>query len=259
MPSSANDTVEFLANSPDRLTLLRNLLREPASPSELAAAFSFARRSVQRNLSEFVDRGWVETDGGTYRITVTGALIANEHAEYVDAIERIEDFAPFFRHLPDRDHAPDPEWLADATMTVATEGDPQAPVHQYVTSVKQFDAERIRMISPVLSRLFHEAHATLALRGTRTELLMPAKMIERARDRNPTEFEVVTTLDIVTLYEYPDQVDIGLTLGDDRLLMAVYDSKRQLNTLIESDDSRFHTWAEELFDRYKERSSPLTP
>lgn len=256
MPS--NNAAQFLANSPDRLALLTSLSQESASPGELASEHSFSRRSVQRNLAEFVDRGWVETSGGTYHLTVTGELIAEEHAEYVDALARITDFAPFFRYLPDYDHAPDPEWLTDATMTIATEDNPQAPVHQYVSRVRQFDTERIKMLSPVLSRLFHEAHATLASRGVHTELVMPARMIDRAREQNPIEFQALIALDILSLYQFPNLFSIGLTLGDTRLLIGAYDDEKQLQALIESTDSQFHSWASDLFDRYKGQSELLT-
>lgn len=255
MPS--NDAARFLANSSDRLTLLASLGEESSSPGELASAHSLSRRSVQRNLAEFVDRGWAESSGGTYRLTVTGALVAEEHARYIDALARIDEVAPFFRHLPDRDHAPDPGWLTDATLTVATAEDPQAPVHRYVTSVKRFDTDRVEMLSPVLSRLFHEAHASLAVRGMHTDLVMPAATVERARERNPGEFEAVVALDILSLYRFPGSFRVGLTRGDGRVLVAAYDAERQLQALVESTGSRLDAWASDLFDRYRERSDPV--
>ena len=256
MPS--DDDAQFLASSRDRLALLVSLDRGAASPSELASEHPFSRRSVQRNLAEFVDRGWAESTGGTYQLTMTGALVAEEHADYIDALARIDDFAPFFRHLPDREHTPDPAWLADAAMSVATSEDPQAPVHHYVTSVKRLKTGRVRMLSPVLSRLFHEAHATLAFRGVHTELVMPAATVGRARDRNPAEFEAVVGLNVLSLYRVADPFRFGLVLGDDRLLMAGYDEAKQLRALIEADDSRFHAWATDLFDGYRNRAERVT-
>ena len=254
---SSTDAARFLANSPDRPALLASLSHGPASPAELASERDLSRRSVQRNLAEFVDRGWAETTGGTYRLTVTGSLVAEEHAGYVDALARIERFAPFYRYLPDDDHAPDPALLGDATLTVASEEDPHAPVHRYVTSVERLDTGRVEMLSPVLSRLFHEAHATLALRGVHTDLVMPARTVERARERNPIEFETVVGLGILSLYRHPGPFGVGLTLGDDRVLMAAYDDERQLRALVESADPEFLAWASDLFDRYRERSGPV--
>ncbi|WP_225336506.1 helix-turn-helix transcriptional regulator [Halomicrobium urmianum] len=248
----ADDAVQFLAGSSDRLALLTSLADGPASPSELASERSLSRRSVQRNLAAFVDRGWAETDGGTYDLTVTGALVAEKHAAYVADLERVDEFAPFFRHLPDRDHTPDPAWLADAELTVSTSEDPQAPVHRYVTRVEGLDTGRIQMLSPVLSRLFHDAHASLAIEGVHTDLVMPAAMVERARERNPIEFKGVVAVDVLTLYRHPEPFSVGLTLADDRLLMAAYDDEKQLQALVESANPAFHAWASALFDRYQE-------
>lgn len=253
----AADAARFLASSPDRLRLLRSLAAGPAAPSDLADDHDLSRRSVQRHLAAFVDRGWAETSGGTYRLTVTGALVAEEHAAYIDSLDRIAEFAPVFRHLPDRDHAPNPDWLADAALTVATDEDPQAPVHRYVTRVEGLDTDRVRMLSPVLSRLFHEAHAELAMRGTHTDLVMPAAMVERARDRNPREFETIASLDVLSLSRHPDGFGLGLTLADDRLLLAAYDDERQLRALVESENAQFHAWAADLFDRYRAESTPI--
>ena len=255
MPST--DAARFLANSSDRLALLASLAEGSASPAELASAHDTSRRSVQRNLAAFVERGWAETTGGTYRLTVTGALVAEEHAGYVDALSRIEEFAPFFRYLPDPDHAPDPAWLEGAAITVASGEDPQAPVHRYVTRVERLDTGRVKMLSPVLSRLFHEAHATLALRGVHTDLVMPARTVRRARERNPIEFETVVGLGILSLYRHPEPFGVGLTLGDDRLLMAAYDDEKRLRALVESANPEFRAWASDLFDRYRERSDPV--
>ncbi|MDS0299397.1 DUF1724 domain-containing protein [Halogeometricum sp. S1BR25-6] len=253
-----DDPARFLADSPDRLTLLRRLSEGGASPSELADDLPFSRRSVQRNLAAFVDRGWAESGGGTYRATVTGTLVAEEHAAYVDALDRIGEFAPLFRHLPDRDHAPDPAWLAGAELTAATDDDPQAPVHRYVQSVKRLDTDRVRMLSPVLSRLFHDAHASLAMRGVHTDLVMPAPMVRRARERNPTEFATVVRLDVLSLYRCRDFFSVGLVLGDDRVLLAAYDREKRLRALVESDDARVRAWAAELFERYREQSDRVT-
>lgn len=250
---SPHDAAAFLAGSPDRLALLRSLADAPASPGDLAAAHDLSRRSVQRNLAAFTERGWAETTGGTYHLTATGALVAERHAAHVETLDRIERFAPFYRHL-DRAHAPDPDWLADATLTTATEADPQAPVHEYVRRVEGLDAERVRMLSPVLSRLFHEAHATLAARGVPHDLVMPAPVVARARERNPAEFAAVVGSGVVSLRRSPESFRLGLTLADDRVFAAAYDDDRRLRALVESGDGALYDWALDLFEAYRERA-----
>jgi predicted transcriptional regulator len=255
MPS---DDVQFLANSPDRLALLADLSDGPATPGDLAAADGPSRRSVQRHLADFADRGWVETSGGTYRLTVTGALVAEAHAEYVATLDRIGEFAPLFDALDDREHAPDPAWLSEATLTVADEEAPHAPLHRYVRCVMRVDADRVRMLSPVLSRIFHEAHASLARRGVHTSLVMPAPVVERARERNPAEFVAVVGADVLTLYRSPEAFRFGLTLAGDRLLLAAYDDEKRLEALLEADGEAVAAWASDLFERYRDGATRVT-
>lgn len=257
MPAEALAT--FLATSPDRRELLAHLADDPGAPADLSASLSLSRRSVQRHLGEFVDRGLATKSDGEYRLTPTGSLVVDEHARYLEALERIEECSEFYRHLPDASHVPEPGWLADATLTTATDADPQAPVQAYLAAVREFDGDRIGMLSPVLSRLYHEAHAELAFDRVHTDLVLSGETIEEARAANPVEFDVVISVDLLDLYRHPGPVGVGLTFDDDRLLMGAYDDDGQLRALVDSTDERFLSWARELFERYRTRSDPVDP
>lgn len=255
---ASDDIARFLAGSEDRRRLLTHLRDQPGSPSEVADALDVSRRSVQRTLGKLVDRSWAEKVDGAYRLTTVGELVTGTHANYVDTLDLLDGFAPFFRYLPDADHAPEAHWLRDATLVVATQEDPQAPVHHYVDSLRSFEEDRVRMLSPVLSRLFHDAHAELALDGVRTELVLSAAMVERARELNPAEFALVVGVDVLELYRHPEPVEFGLTLGADRLLVGAYDADGHLQAVVESTDEAFRTWADRLFERYRDRSERVT-
>ena len=255
----SDDAAEFLSGTPDRRRLMTALTEDPASPAELAESLDLPRRSVQRHLRDLVDRAWADKANGRYELTVTGTLIIERHAAYLDELDHIESFGSFFQHLPDRTHAPEPRWLTDATHTTASVENPQAPVEFYIDRVREFDTNRIQMISPVLSRLFHKAHAKLAMDGLHTDLILSATTIERARELNPTEFKVVASVDVLDLYEYPEDITFGLTVGDDRLLMSAYDRDGQMKACVESLDPDFIDWASQLFYQYEDGSSKIVP
>lgn len=253
------DAAQFLAGSPERRQLLVRLREDAGPPADLASDLPLSRRSVQRHLGQFVDRGWAVKESGQYRLTVTGELVVEEHTRYLDTLERIEAFSDFFAHLPDRDHAPEPRWLDDATLATATADNPQAPVHCYLDRIQTFETDHIRMVSPVLSRLFHEAHADLALDGVHTELVLSAATIERARELNPTEFTIVTSVDVLDLYRYPSPIEFGLTLGDDRIIIGAYDDDGQLRACVVSGNPELVGWGEERFERYRDGADPVEP
>jgi predicted transcriptional regulator len=68
----------------------------------------------------------------------------------------------------------------------------------------------------------------------------------------------VIALDILSVYRFPDSFSIGLTLGDEQLLLAAYDDEKQLQALVEATETRLHAWASALFERYKEQSEKMT-
>lgn len=124
--------------------------------------------------------------------------------------------------------------------------------------MREFETERIQMLSPVLSRLFHDAHADIAFEGVHTELVMPDGVIARARELNPTEFNVVVSVDVLDLYRHPEPIGFGMTIGDTRLLLGVYE-ERQLKACVDSSNAALLTWANDLFTQYRDRSERIEP
>lgn len=248
-PAMADDTARFLAGSPDRLALLDRLRDGPASPSTLVDDLDPARRSIQRNLAAFEDRGWIERCGDGYRLTAAGDAAARTHADYLDRLGSIDAYAPLLTHL-DPAHAPDPDLLAGDLVT-ASESNPQAPIHAYTERLREMDGDRVRVCSPVLSRAFHEAHTALALDGVRTELLLSTATARRAKELNPLEFAAVLRAGPLDLFVRDDAVPFGLALGERSLLLGVYDDGR-LQACLHGQDPDLLAWAESAFESLRE-------
>lgn len=232
--------------------MLGALRDAPATPAGLADALSLSRRTVQRHLAAFADRDWARKTDGAYVLTTTGELVARTHVDYLDALDAIDAYEPLYAHLPDAAAVPDPAWLGDATLVRATPENPQAPVQHYLEAVRGFDADRVRMLSPVLSRLYHDAHADLAKRGTHTELVLPSAAVERAREENPMEFRAVVGLGILDLYRTDRNVDLGLTLTADRVLVCAYGDDGQLAACLDAVDDRVLAWATDRFEHHRD-------
>ncbi len=243
------DAARFLVGSSDRLRLLDHLQAEPGTPSDVAAAVDLSHRSVQRTLAALVERGWAEKRGGAYHLTTIGRTVAHEHAAYLDRLGHIAELEPIYRGLP-YEVVPLPH-VDDATVVVASKTDPQAPLTHYVSRVESLSTDRVRMVSPVLSRLYQEAHAKLVLRGVETELVLDAETVAAARSLNPDEFAFVVSVPRFRLYERPERIRFGLTLADDRALVAAYDDDGQLRALLDGTDDSLLEWARIQWDRHR--------
>lgn len=266
---TADEAAQFLAGSPERRRLLSSLRQSPASPRDVVDDLDVAHRTAQRHLSQLADRGWAAKQDGEYHLTTTGTLIADAHLEYLETLETIESLAEFYRRLPDPDCAPDPRWLrgepaggsdpeekaaAETELVVATPDQPQAPVTYYIDAVSEFETDHVRMISPVLSRLFHDAHAQLVGGGVTHDLVMDLETVRRARELNPQEFDFIVGFDGLALFCRETPIEFGLTLGADRAIMHGYDGDGQLHALVDTTSQPFCEWAGSLFERYREAS-----
>lgn len=246
-----SDAARFLADSPDRLALLQRLRDEPAGPATLADDLDCARRSVQRHLAAFEERGWVASGSGGYRLTASGDAVAAAHADYLDRLDRLGRFAPLLTNL-DPAHAPDPELLAGADLVAAETADPQAPIQAYVERLREFSGRDLKLCSPVLSRAFHDAHADLARRGVHTTLLLAEETAREARDRNPMEFAAVLRVGAVDLFARPDPLPFGLAVDGEQVLLAAYDDGGHLQACVHGDDPELVAWAEAQFATLRE-------
>ncbi len=216
-----------------------------------------SRRSVQRNLTALTRRGWVEKVDGAYRVTTSGALVVEAHKRYSDELAAIDRFSPIVDAFSDVDHAPPPTALSSATVTTVTPGQPHGPLHQYLQAIERFETERVRMLSPVLSRPLHGAHAELGLGGAHTELILTEQLSERARRLNPREFDLLVSVAPLTVFRHPGPIEAGITIGDDRVLVCSYDDDR-LTACLEATSSALIAWARELFDHYRSQASEIT-
>jgi predicted transcriptional regulator len=245
------DDARFLADSPDRLALLQRLREGAGSPAVLADDIDCARRSVQRNLAAFAERDWVERGDSGYRLTTVGHFVTRTHADYRDRLGRLDEYAPLLSRL-DHEHAPDPALLDDATLVVATEANPQAPIRAYGERLRGFAGDRVLTCSPVLSREFHEAHASLALDGTRTELMLSRATARRARELNPMEFAAVLRTGLLNLFTREGPVPFGLAVDGEELLLGAYDDEGHLDACLHGTDPELVAWGETRFESLRE-------
>jgi predicted transcriptional regulator len=212
-----------------------------------------ARRTVQRHLAACEERGWVERGDGGYRLTAAGDAAARVHQAYRDRLAAVDRAAPLLSHL-NPSQAPSPEQLTDADVVAASASDPQAPIQAYVERLGGFTGDRVLLCSPVLSRVFHDAHADLARRGVHTDLLLSTETARLARDRNPLEFAAVLRLGVLDLYTRAEPVPFGLVIDDEQLLLGAYDDDGNLKACLHGDDPELVAWGERQFETLREHA-----
>jgi predicted transcriptional regulator len=259
---AAEDDAEFLVGSPTRLALLETLEDGPARPRDLVDALDVSRASVQRNLSAFVDRGWVRRESGTYHLTATGRPVVRTTRRFLCGLEGVHRADSLFEHLPRFDDSLPPAHLADTEVAVADEGRPYAPVEHYLDwldDLDRADRDRIVGLAPVLSDVFDESHVELIESGVETELVIERSLVERIRSEKPEKFARSLAYEGFELYASERAIEFGLAVCGPETFLGGYDDGGRMCACGHGRDSDLRAWALDRYEHYRETATRVDP
>lgn len=241
---SPREHVEFLATSPNRVTLLGLLYEEPRRPSALTDAGSFSRSTVHRNLDEFAERGWVRKNGQQYVLTTVGERVLDCYESLLDAVEAVHDHRPLYASLDDATLPFDA--VQDGTVVTASAGNPHAPLSYYTGALSDVDSGSFYAVTPIVSQVFNDASRRFVDSGTEIELVLDETTLETSRTEFPDAFAVAQDAENLTLY-VADSVSVGLSIFEERVFVGAYDGGR-LRALLDGTNESLREWA---LDRYE--------
>lgn len=251
------DTAVALVRSETRLDILRRLRAGDASKYDLRAELDCARTTVDRNVEQLVEDGWVDRTEGEYALTSAGVAALDAASEYVETVSAAERLQPLLDWLPESALDIDLCHLADAEVTVASEATPVAMVDKHVMSVKR--ADHTRVVLPVVSTQGMDAQAqAMAERDVHAEIIVPPTVAD-VFVSNPAFEELIATLrerGTVELLVTDRPVPYYLGVLDETVQIGV-DDGGQPKALLESEAGRVREWAAEKFASYKQSATPL--
>jgi predicted transcriptional regulator len=121
--------VEFLAGSPNRVAVLGALVERPRDRRDLSDALDVSRVTVGRVLGDLEARGWVESDGGGYRATPLGEVVAVEFEDLLETMGTMRELSTVAQWLPS-DLDVDFRRFTGCRVTTPTWSDSVAPVRR---------------------------------------------------------------------------------------------------------------------------------
>jgi predicted transcriptional regulator len=257
-PEEVHGDVRYLAGSPGRIAILRTLREEPLRPAEITRRVDSTRTTVQRVLAGFRERCWVCERNATYRLTPTGEQVVDAYEELLDAAERAREFAPLASHLTSLPEGPPPEAFASGELTVATSGDPLAPVEALLDRFADAEGGHVRSISPIVTRTFNEAAMDLLEAGTSIELLIDERVLETSEEQFPSALERALEHEDVTVAVHPDRLSAGLLAFEGTTCVVAYDDSNALRAVLACEDEpAVAEWANGWFERVWNESEPI--
>jgi len=236
--SDGHELLRFLAGSPHRTAVLERLARSPATPAETVTAVDCSRTSVHRHLTALTEHGWVEKANGRYRLTDTGTRVQRVLADCTTRLASLDRFGPLLRRL-DGTAPPDAATLADATLTVADDEHPYAPVDRYVdrlTALADREPTTLKAVLVTRCSVLRRALEGVFDAGATVDLVVAEPVVDDALAARASE---TPALSLTTV---PTRPDTALVVSDEWALLGAHDGQGRLVATADGEADRFVSW-----------------
>ncbi len=250
--------IEFLALSPNRVTVLESLAKGRRSRSELAEATGASQATLGRILGDFEDREWVVRTEGAYAATATGRLVAEGFRDLLDVMAAERELRDVVAHLPTEAMDFDLRHLADARIVTPTETRPNAPLQRLLElmrsagSVTAFShALNDQSLSVVADRLGDQEFEAVLTRDAVDSLVADDTLRARLR--------TVVSAPSAGVRVAEEDIPVAVTIADDVVNVLVRDDRGVVQASVDTTDAAVREWAERRYEHYRVHSEPLTP
>lgn len=256
---TALDDVAFLANSENRVAVLRLLVEGPLSHDEIRERIGASRVTTARILREFEDRGWITRSGQECTMTPTGEWVSAEFTRLVDEMEAERRLREPLQWMPSDLVTFDVQHLRDAELIVLDESDATAIIRRILEIRRSSD--RIRGVTRVVAPVFIENDWESTVHGdTHLEQVITPDVLDAIRD-HPTSAkqlrEMLDETDVhVSVYE---DIPISVGIYDGAVGIDLTDEEGVVKAGLVTENQTVREWAVDLFESCRDEARPVDP
>ncbi|MFC6976160.1 helix-turn-helix transcriptional regulator [Halomicroarcula sp. GCM10025709] len=255
---SALAEIEFLALSPNRVTVLSALAAGHHTRSELADRTGASQATLGRILADFEDRAWVRRESGGYVATATGRLVAEGFDDLLGIVETERDLRGIVDYLPTDAIDFDLRELAAATITTPTQTRPNAPLQRLVDMLS--DADTVSAFSHTFNdQSLGAVQEQVREHGQTFRGVFSRTAIETLADDPGLRDRLVALLsaDGAEIRLREERIPLAAMVTDDVVFLLLRDEDGILRAGIDTDAGAVRAWADETFDHYWSTATPL--
>ena len=257
----ALEEIQFLANSASRVRVLDALAGAPATRRELQEETGVPRSTAARALDDAEARGWVDSEGSRYRLTSAGEARVFEFRDYVETTRGMQHLGEAIDWLPEPARSLDFRHLRNATITTPTETNPTEQFDRGMELVQ--DAEEYRGLTqnslPEYMRVLRDrvVQGRLDFQG-----VIERGFVDVLRDEPERATLWHDLADRMWLYD--GHVPLNMHVVDGTALIWLCDEDHDgqdviVKGLLESAHPEVVSWAESLYEEYRNESEPMGP
>jgi len=252
--------LEFLARSPNRITVLEELSGGTLTRQELADDLSVSQPTLGRILEDLAERNWVRQTGMEYEATATGEYVAGGVTDLTERLETETRLREVSEWLPTEDVDIGVADLAGATITTPSQTRPNAPIQRMLDLLG--DTDTALLLSHAFNgqklELVRErtVGGDLTTRGVFGEGAIDAiAETPELRDLLVDVVESPAAKIRVTTTDVPAAVEVT----DDRTHLLLRDDDGIVRASVDTDDEGVRAWATDLHGEFWDDATPVTP
>lgn len=221
---------------------------------DLEERLDVSKTTCHRIIRRFDDYGLVRRTDDGYRLSELGEAVAGELDRAARNVATARDLEPLLSALEPVDVSLDVSLFTDATVTRAQPEDPYTPISRFMDLLRESSALRSLDRTPIAPLHVEEIFDLVFDRGLEIEAVYPASVVEKLLSEYPEYHRRAADLGRVT-YHVHDDITFGMSLFDDRVGLRAYDVETgALRLLADVGSPEALAWAEEVFERYRERA-----
>lgn len=253
------EELTFLLRSENRRDVLTALKQHRSlDRHEIVERADASRRTVSRVLKTLDEEGYIRNSNSSYRLTAYGGSMIDLYQQWKERTTLTERYQPFLATV-DEDAFDCPlRYLRGASLTVATDFTPHAPVNRLVELRQR--ATRIRSVTPFVEKrcLTHLTEWLQRGREFDAEVVVSKEVVENALEQSRYEsmLETIRGADATSIFVHPGPLQMVCSVVDRVTVLGAY-VDRNLHTLVESDGSELREWTTDRIDAYRRDATPL--
>lgn len=258
--SSARDDIAFLANSDNRVIVLRSLLDGPHSRHVIAEKTGASRVTLRRILDELEDRQWITQQGQICDITSLGAWVIEEFTALCTIMEAEGNLRQVYQWFPVEEYGFHIRCLADADITPVRRADASAPIS---TLSKQFQiGGRLYAFSFAITSQFLDAcwHHVMAASVTWEWVFTSEvrKVLQNSSEMATKSREMLES-GAAEYRQFDGPIPYVVIVSEEMVNLRLADNDGAATALIQSDNDHVRTWAESTFEEYWREATSIEP
>ncbi|MCU4740963.1 transcriptional regulator [Halobacteria archaeon AArc-m2/3/4] len=257
-PSSDRDVLQTLSRRHDLLSCLENGSRYKR---DLVAELSVSRSTIDRGIRELESVEFVERCSGAFRLTAAGRLALSEYRRRLESLGAITDCSEILTDIPPE--APmSVDLLVGASVTQPKPHAPNEPIGAVVDLLEEADRFRGFATAQRLPRLRDRLYELTTAGQLDAEAIFTEELAAFLLENHAQQMRDVLCdghFDMYSISTLPYGLGIVETPSCSRAFVVVHGDSGAVRGVIQNDTQAALEWADDVFRRYRTRSSRLEP